>query len=226
MAAVLAPDPIATRLANLAEIQRLGLPLPPESYPFVWEPGDTVALRPTVQIEARAAVLYVILERCFGMPVDHALAWLDANRLNDEVTDFEFDFIKGGVGDQHAFALHLDALAALTWMLGLSRRLDPTAPPDDHMALMPDLTRSETFEEWRSRILPAPREPELIAAVLDLYYCLDWSFQAAEAQGLSLPGVLDSAAIGQRRWGLEWAVVLAGPYQEAPVGWEEIDLST
>jgi len=226
VAEVLAPDPIATRLANLAELQRLGLPLPPESFPFVWEPGDMVSLRPTREIEARAAVLAVILERCFGMPPATALTWLDENRLNDEVTDFEFDFIKGGVGDHHAFALHLDALAALTWVLGLGRRLDPTSPPDPHGPLLPDFAAGESFAHWRARMLPAPREPELVAAVLDLYYCLDWAFLAVENAGGERPGVLGSAAIGQRRWGLEWAVVLSGPYQDPPGGWEEIDLST
>ncbi|NUT36175.1 MAG: DUF4272 domain-containing protein [Hamadaea sp.] len=226
MAAVLAPDPVATRLANLAELQRIGLPLPPENFPLVWEPGDSVALRPTWEIEARAAVLYVILERCFGMPADAALAWLDANGLNDEVTDFEFDFVKGGVGDHHAFALHLDALAALTWVLGLSRRMDPTGPPDPQIPLMPDLPGGESFIAWRSRMLPAPREPELVAAVLDLYYCLDWAFLAAERAGAETPGTLGSAAIGQRRWGLEWAVVLSGPHQDPPADWESVDLST
>jgi hypothetical protein len=204
----------------------MGLPLPPETFPLVWQPGDTVALRPTREIEARAAVLFVILERCFGMPAEAAMAWLDENRLNDEVTDFEFDFIKGGVGDHHAFALHLDALAALTWVLGLSRRLDPMTPPDPQIPIMPDLTGGETFAAWRARTLPAPREPELVAVVLDLYYCLDWAFLAVESAGGKVPGVLGSASIGQRRWGLEWAVILSGPYQDPPGGWEEIDLST
>lgn len=226
MAGVLAPDPVATRLANLAELQRIGLPLPPEAYPLVWEPGDTVSLRPTREIEARAAVLHVILERCFGMPADAAERWLDANGLSDHVTDYEFDFVKGGIGDHHAFALHLDALAALTWVLGLSKRLDPTAPPDPQIPIMPDLANGENFAMWRARTLTAPREPELVAAVLDLYYCLDWAFQEVEKAGGDLPGALGSAAIGQRRWGLEWAVVLSGPYQDPPGGWEEIDLST
>jgi hypothetical protein len=226
VAAVLAPDPVATRRANLAELQRIGLPPPPENYPLVWEPGDMVALRPTREIEARAAVLFVILERCFGMPADAALRWLDANGLNDEATDFEFDFIKGGVGDHHAFALHLDALAALTWVLGIGKRLDPTTPPDPQIPIMPDLNAGESFVQWRARTLPAPREPELVAAVLDLYYCLDWAFLAMENGGTPSPGMLGSAAIGQRRWGLEWAVVLNGPYQDPPGGWEEVDLST
>ena len=47
--------------------------------------------------------------------------------------------------------------------------------------------------------------------LLDLYYCLDWSFQEAERAGLRPPGEIDANAIGQRRWALEWAVVFRGP---------------
>ena len=44
------------------------LPLPPPTFPLVWEPGDRVELRDTGEIEARAAVLHVVVARCFGMP--------------------------------------------------------------------------------------------------------------------------------------------------------------
>jgi hypothetical protein len=72
----------------------------------------------------------------------------------------------------------------------------------------------------------APRNAAAAAAVLDLYYCLDWAYLEAERRRQPLPGLIDSNAIGQRRWALEWAVVFRGPYHEAPVGWEEVDLST
>lgn len=226
MATVPAPDPVETRAANLAELARLGLPLPPPTYPLVWEPGDQVSLRPTRELEARAAILYVTLERCFGMPPELAVDWLTSNALVDDVTDPEWAFITKSEGDHRSFALHLDAVAALTWVLGTGKRLDPTGPPDPQAALLPNLATDETFDEWRARTLPAPRDPALVAAVLDLYYCLDWAFIEAETNGLDTPGHLGSSAIGQRRWGLEWAVVLEGPYQEPELGWEEIDLST
>ncbi len=56
-----APDPRAVRDASLNELERLGLPLPPPAFPLVWEPGDGVELRPTTEIEARAAVLHVVV---------------------------------------------------------------------------------------------------------------------------------------------------------------------
>ena len=64
------------------------------------------------------------------------------------------------------------------------------------------------------------------AIVLDLFYCLDWSYLEAERRRIRLPGLIDSNAIGQRRWALEWAVILRGPYQAPPSDWEEVDLST
>lgn len=221
-----APDPRSVRDASLDELERLGLPLPPPQFPLVWEPGDEVELRPTRDIEARAAVLHVVVARCFGMPTDLAMQWLLGSHLVDLVTPPEWQFVMGGGGDHRSFVLHHDAVFALAWVLGLSKHLDPTSPPEQQlMRQMPDLPSGETFDVWRARALVAPRDAVEVAALLDLYYCLDWAFLDAERDGASLPGEVDGNAIGQRRWALEWAVVFRGPYHDAPVGWEEIDLS-
>ncbi|GAA0817045.1 hypothetical protein Sya03_01860 [Spirilliplanes yamanashiensis] len=221
-----APDPRGVRDASLDELERLGLPLPPPQFPLVWEPGDTVELRGTRDIEARTAVLHVVVARCFGMPTDLAMQWLLASHLVDQVTPPEWQFVMGGSGDHRSFVLHHDAVFALAWVLGLSKHLDPTSAPEQRlMRQMPDLPAGETFDVWRARALVAPRDAVEVAALLDLYYCLDWAFMAAEKDGLPLPGEVDGNAIGQRRWALEWAVVFRGPYHEPPPGWEEIDLS-
>jgi hypothetical protein len=224
---LLAPDPRAVREASLDELERLRLPLPPASFPLVWEPGDTIELRPTVELEARTAVLHVVVARCFGMPAEVAMSWLLGSHLVDMVTPPEWHFVMGAKGDHRSFVLHHDAVFALAWVLGLSRHLDPTAPPEDRlMQQMPNLPEGETFDRWRSRTLVAPRDAVEAATLLDLYYCLDWSFQEAEREGFRPPGDVDGNAIGQRRWALEWAVVFRGPYHEPPGGWEEVDLST
>jgi hypothetical protein len=223
----LVPDPRAVREASLDELERLRLPLPPASFPLVWEPGDGVELRPTEEIEARAAVLHVVVARCFGMPAETAMGWLLGSHLVDMVTPPEWQFVMGAKGDHRSFVLHHDAVFALAWVLGLSSHLDPTAPPDDRMMRqMPNLPAGETFDRWRSRTLVAPRDAVETATLLDLYYCLDWSFQEAERAGRRPPGEVDGNAIGQRRWALEWAAVFRGPYHDAPGGWEEVDLST
>nr|WP_221375537.1 DUF4272 domain-containing protein [Actinoplanes polyasparticus] len=220
------PDPRAVREASFDEVARLGLPLPPPGFPLVWEPGDSVELRPTAELEARAAVLHVVVARCFGMPTEAAMSWLLGSRLVDLVTPPEWQFVIGAKGDHRSFVLHHDAVFALAWVLGLSRHLDPTAPPEGRMmSQMPDLPAGETFGQWRSRSLMSPRDPVEAAVLLDLYYCLDWAFQEAERVGLTLPGEIDANAIGQRRWALEWAVIFHGPYHDKPAEWEEVDLS-
>ena len=221
-----APDPRAVRDASLDEVARLGLPLPPPGFPLIWEPGDTIELRPTAEIEARAAVLHVVVARCFGMPTEAAMSWLLGSHLVDLVTPPEWQFVIGAKGDHRSFVLHHDAVFALAWVLGLSRHLDPTTPPEGRlMTQMPDLPAGETFVSWRSRSLMSPRDPVEAAVLLDLYYCLDWSFQEAEHLGMDLPGEIDANAIGQRRWALEWAVIFHGPYHDKPAEWEEVDLS-
>jgi Domain of unknown function (DUF4272) len=219
-----APDPLAVRAASLQELERLGLTLPPETFPRVWDEGDQVELRSTLEIERRAAILHLILERTFGMPPDAAELWLDENDLAHDVTAPEWLWITEEVGDRRSFALHLEALAGLSWVLGLIKVLDPVEPPQSLVALFPDLPAGETFVEWQARTLAAPRDPAIVAAALDLHYCLDYGF--LRVTDGTYPGLLDANAIGQRRWALEWACVFSGPNHDAPVGWEEIDLST
>ncbi|NES26611.1 DUF4272 domain-containing protein [Micromonospora terminaliae] len=222
-----APDPRAVREASLDELSRLGLPLPPPQFPLVWEPGDEIELRSTPEIEARIAVLHVILARCFGMPAQAAMSWLLESHLVEMVTPPEWQFVMGGKGDHRSFVLHHDALFSLAWVLGLAKELDPTVPVDERLVeRMPNLVAGETFGQWRARILAAPQHPADAAALLDLHYCLDWAYLEVEEAGLALPGLVDANAIGQRRWALEWAVVLRGPYHDEPPGWEEVDLST
>src|SRR5918997_430248 len=184
-----APDPRAVREASLDELARLGLPLPPSGFPLVWEPGDGVELRPTTEIEARTAVLHVVVARCFGMPTEVAMSWLLSSHLVESVTPPEWQFVIGAKGDHRSFVVHHDAVFALAWLLGLSRHLDPTSPPEDRLLLqMPHLPEGETFDSWRSRTLVAPRDAVEAAVLLDLYYCLDWAFQEAERQGRRPPG--------------------------------------
>jgi len=222
-----APDPHRVRAASVDQLRRLDLPSPPPNYPLIWEPGDTVELRPPSQVEGRTAILNVVLARCFGMPGEAAMAWLLDAHLLDDLTKPEWSFVATGEGDQASFALHLEALYALAWLLGLVPHLDPTEPaPDGLVAQLPHLPSMETFSGWSTRTIPTMRSAVEAAIVLDLFYCLDWSYLEAERRRIRLPGLIDSNAIGQRRWALEWAVILRGPYQAPPSDWEEVDLST
>jgi hypothetical protein len=217
---------VEIRQASLDELLRVGLPLPPASFPLVWEAGDEVDLRPRDEVEARMAILNVALARSFGMPPQAAMGWLLDAHLLDRLTGPEWSFVVGGEGDVQSFSLHLEALFALAWVLGIAMDLDPLRPSAEGLVeRLPHLHRDESFAAWRARTLTALREPREVAALLDLYYCLDWAYLEAERQRQPLPGLVDSNTIGQRRWALEWVVVFSGPYHEAPVGWEEVDLS-
>jgi hypothetical protein len=223
---VSAPDPHHVRQRSLEELHRFGLPLPPSNFPLVWDPGDSVELRPLAEIEARTAVLNVVLSRCFGMPPKLATEWLLDAHLLDRLTGAERQFVAMGEGDHTIFALHLEAVFALSWVLGIALDLDPLRPsPQGLVDRLPNLPGGESYAGWRSRTLTAVREARQAAALLDLYYCLDWAYLQAERCRVDLPGELDSNAIGQRRWALEWAVVLTGPHHDDPPAWDEIDLS-
>jgi hypothetical protein len=223
---VAAPDPLPVREANLRVLERLGLPVPAANFPMVWDPGDEMELRPRAELEARVAVLNIVLARSFGMPPKMAMEWLLDAHLVERLTRPEWHFVVADKGDQFSFALHLEAVYALGWVMGLTRDLDPCrASANGLVQRLPNLAEGETFASWRGRTLTAPREPGEVASQLDLHYCLDWAYLEAERRKLPLPGEVDSNAIGQRRWALEWAVVFHGPYHDAPLAWEEIDLS-
>lgn len=221
-----APDPAVTRRASLAELDRLDLPLPPPGFPLAWEPGDRVSLRPTAEIEARMAILNIVVARALGMPTDLAAQWLRDAHLIERLTGAEWDFVVSEKGDPRVFALHFDALFALAWLAGIAMDLDPAQPSAEGLTgRLPNLPAGESYAQWRRRTLTALRAPELAATQLDLYYCLDWSYLTAERLAMPLPGMIDSNTIGQRRWALEWAVVLHGPYHPPPPDWDEIDLT-
>ncbi|MBT8226656.1 MAG: DUF4272 domain-containing protein [Dactylosporangium sp.] len=220
------PDPLRVREHNLGVLEKLGLPLPPSGFPLVWEAEDEVSLRPRDEIEARMAVLNVVLACCFGMPQEVAIAWLLDARLLDRLTKAETRFVVSGEGDQRIFALQYEAVFALAWLLGIAMDIDPMLPAAEGLTeRLPNLPASESYAQWRGRTLAAPRRAVDAAVQLDLYYCLDWAYLAAEKEGQALPGLVDSNTIGQRRWALEWAVQLYGPFQNPPTGWEEVDLS-
>jgi hypothetical protein len=216
------------RAASLARLGGLGLPYPPPQFPTVWLAGDMVSMRSLSEVEARAAILNVVLARAFGMPAQLAVDWLTEAELVEHLTPPEWQFVNGAEGEHaRSFALHLEAVFALAWLLGLAMDLDPALPAADGLlARMPNLHAGETFEAWRERTLTGLRGPAEAAAQLDLYYCLDWAYLEAERQGAVPPGMIDSNALGQRRWALEWAVLFTGPLHGPHPGWEEVDLST
>ena len=224
-----APDPMRVRATSVETLRRFDLPTPPPKFPLVWEPGDGVDLRPPSELEGRAAILNVVYARCYGMPSEAAMAWLLDAHLLDHLTKPEWRFLASDedaeLGQHASFTLHLEAIYALAWLMGLVPRLDPREPaPGGLMEKMPHLPTKEGFSDWRSRANPTLVSAGEAAAELDLVYCLDWAYLELERRQTPMPGLLHSKLIAQRRWALEWAVIFRGPYQEPPRGWEEVNL--
>jgi hypothetical protein len=222
---ITAPDRSRVRAESLAELHRLQLPVPPRAHPFLWQPGDSVGLRALPEIEARTAILSVCLARASGVAREPAARWCKESGLVTQMTAPEWEFVSDGTGDVRSFALHLEALFALAWLLGIALDLDPLRPAPESLRLrLPDVAAGETFAEWQHRTLTAPRSSYDTALARDLYFCLDWAFLECERTSAPLPGRTDSNAIGQRRWALDWAVVFTGPSHGPPPGWEDIEL--
>ncbi len=224
-----APDPMRVRATSVETLRRLDLPVPPAQFPLIWEPGDRVELRPPSEIEGRTAILNVVYARCYGMPGQAAMAWLLDAHLLDHLSKPEFKFLSEDDDNlaRHgsSFTLHLEAIYALAWLLGLVPEIDPREPaPSGLIEKMPHLPSKEGFSAWLARANPTVAPAPEAAAALDLAYCLDWSYAQAEERHIRLPGLVHSPLIAQRRWALEWAVIFHGPNQEPPRDWEEINL--
>ena len=189
-----APDPQVVRSASMRELDRLRLPLPPRQFPLVWQAGDGVALRATVELEARTGVLNVVLARCYGMPPQAAMSWLLNARLMDAVTKPEWQFVVSGRGDRRALSLHLEAIYGLTWLLGITSNLEPTEPATDKLVdLLPDLPHAESMVRWRSRTLAAPRDAATAALTA---WCAAHGVWAVRTHEIAMQ--VDAAAVGTR----------------------------
>src|SRR5256885_9017424 len=155
-----APDPSYVRAESLEQLYRLRLPMPPDNFPLVWEPGDEVELRTRSDLEGRAAILNVVLARTFGMTSQQAMSWLLDAHLMDRLTQPEWHYVVSGEGDVRSFMLHSEALAALAWLLSMIKWLDPAAPGTGNVAqFFPDLPRGETYGQWRGPGAAVPPPP-------------------------------------------------------------------
>lgn len=206
------PDPEPIRQRGIVALRRFGLPVPPPGFPTLWGWGAPARLRQRDEIEARLAVVSVVLARCFGMPQDAAMAWLLESHLLETVTTPEWRFILGGdLGDHRVFPLHKEAALVLAWTLGLAIDLDPTRPASGGLLeKLPNLPQRESYQGWRARTLAVPRKPVEVAVHLDLYTLLEWSVLEARQLRQPVREWMDLNTFGQRRLTLEWVLTLPG----------------
>ena len=121
-----APDPHRVRAASIEAAASPGSAHPAAQFPLIWEPNDTVELRPPSEIEGRAAILNVVLARCFGMPGEAAMAWLLDAHLLDHLSKPEWSFLATGRG--RAPLVHAAPRGDLR--AGLAARTGAHARPD------------------------------------------------------------------------------------------------
>lgn len=222
----IAPDPARVRETTLADLVDLGFPAPPENFPLVWDVGDQVGLRPTGHLLARCAVLGAVLSSVFGASSPLVCGWLEENGLREAVTAPEWRFLAEGQGSADMYGLHIEAVWGLSWVLGVTDELDPSRYCGDGLARwLPDVAAGEPFSAWWKRTETAPRPPGEVAALLDLHYCLDYAHARALTADEPPPGASQPYVVGQRRWALEWALVISGPNQPPPPPWDEVDLA-
>jgi len=88
---------------------------------MLWEPHETPSPRPADEVIERVAVLNVIVNCAYGMPADLATSWLDANGLNDCLTDREQQVVDGRLGHVEEDRSQVEAIDALAWYLVMRR---------------------------------------------------------------------------------------------------------
>jgi len=217
-------DPRVVREGSLRMLETLSWPRPPEGYPTLWEPGQPIGTRSPAEVQRRAAVLNVVVNRVFKCPPAVATGWLMANGLRPEVSEVEWPFIAGWAEDDGRFAARIEALWALEWALGHGNHLEPGKPCSDSLArALPDLRTNEPFASWIVRVPARPRSTEELLTAVDLYYCLHWGVVQAAMTARPSPGAAEPFLVEQRRWALEWLVNLGS---NTSTGWEDVDMST
>jgi Domain of unknown function (DUF4272) len=209
-------NPQAARQRSRALVETLRFPQPPDWYPVI----DRGTLRHLPDIQNRALVLNVVINCAFGMPTDHARAWLGAHGLIGELTGEEADHLAavdaGLAAESQGHRLRVEALWLLAWSLSLTPTLDWSRYCGDEMSSwLPDLRTGE--DPARFRAATAVRAEDEILDEVDLAYCLTWGCAQSNVRHLPDPGEVGQYVMWERRRALEWLI---------GEDWDNPDLST
>ncbi len=201
----------------------LGFPDPPGSYPSLFDQDEGYHLRPAREIQNRAAVLNIVVARTFGMPASLGKHWVADNGLVGALSPIEAELMDDADASKPRFQAQIEALWALTWVLGLTPSLDPTAYCEASLSeSLPDLRTGAGVEAWRGRLGPI-RNADDVMTELDLLYCLTWGLAEANLHGTEPPGTVEQYIHWERRRALEWVLVERG---YGATEWDHIDVST
>lgn len=181
-------------------VRKLGYP-DPKTLPLI---DSNVSCRSPQDVVERLLVLNCVAAIAYGFPASRGRGWLQQEHLEGALSSRESAFVMHGRAEPEEFQLQVEALWALTWVIGLVPDLDFTLScRGDFVAMLPDLQRNESGELIRGKA--ALRSERELLSALDLAYCLHWGEREASRNWWPrrrppLPG------IRQRRHALEWVL--------------------
>ena len=166
----------------------------------------------------------MIVAISYGMPLELAKDWVQANQLEGSMSNIERQILQGvrtpGAQEQG----QVEAIWALSWVLSITDDLSAENEcSDDLVKRVPDLRSAESLASWQSRKNPSLRDADEVMTELDLHYCMTWGLAEANLRRHLPPGNIEQFAMWQRRRALEYTLAR---YDEPEDDWDDIDLST
>jgi hypothetical protein len=201
------------RRESLRQARELGYPIN-AGLPFLDPP---TSVQSADRVVARALALHGVIAATFGFDRAKINGFMKENELHPLLTADERSFLKGGEVDLNAIQIRVEALWALSWALGLVRRLDHSEMCGDELASL--YPRPEPTSDMTSiRSAPSLRSVDKLVSACDLAYCLHWAVVQASIEGAKIPGQVRMYVIAERRRALEW---LLGTEE-----WDDVPMDT
>ena len=200
------------RTQSLAALRARGL-VAPNELPLLEE----AAPKSHDEIVARMFCLNAVAAGAHGFDRKRAIDWLDREQYRHKLTPAERAFLEQGQGDAPSFAVQVEGLWALAWVMSIVDQLDFWSHcSNDFVRMLPDLRIGE--DTTRTLASAKLRTTADTVAACDLHYCLHWKIRDAQLRGLRPPITSMAYWIVERRRALEWVL-----YQD---DWDNISLDT
>ncbi len=166
---------------------------------------EGMVVRPRKDIIERTLALFSVVSVAYGFNNKSALNWLEKEEVIEVLTDLEKQYLVNKIGDTSFFQSQVEALNALTWVLGIVKELDfSKGCPNNLITYFPDIKNNESSKKFNENANFRSREEILVAC--DLSYCIHWSITQAKLESKSLKVDVSPWVVIERRRSLEWAL--------------------
>jgi hypothetical protein len=184
---------------SVAIVGRMKIPLS-QSVPLL---PDEFALKSSDQITNRALGTLVTVSVAYGWSRPDAIAWIESEGLDCELSDSESRFVHKGQGVVPVFMTHVESLNALLWSLNIVESLDCRKDcPDDLVRRVPNVKEMESSRSFRSSVCVRPTL-ELLKCC-DLYTCVFHTLSEAFLEQRRYPRKVEPHRVFQRLRALRW----------------------